>query len=95
MQTNNFPQKIYPLTDADIAEMIDYAEAEDSAACIRSICEKIKARGCPLEDVVELSEAAAPSDGIHEGWILLSMVKGICKTLTEKPNLPGDRHEFG
>lgn len=37
--------KIYPLTDADIAELIDYADAEDAGACIRSICERIKARG--------------------------------------------------
>lgn len=35
----------YLITDSDIAELIDYAEAEDGPACIRSICEKIKARG--------------------------------------------------
>lgn len=35
----------YPLSDEDIKELIDYAEAEDGPACIRSICERIKARG--------------------------------------------------
>lgn len=35
----------YPLLDSDIEELIDYAEAEDGPACIRSICERIKARG--------------------------------------------------
>ena len=39
------PKGSYLLTDADIAELIDYADAEDGPACIRSICEKIKARG--------------------------------------------------
>lgn len=42
------PQPTYPLTDADIAELIDYADAEDSVACIKSICEKIKARFHPV-----------------------------------------------
>jgi predicted transcriptional regulator of viral defense system len=36
---------VYLITDADIAELIDYADAEDGPACIRSLCEKIKARG--------------------------------------------------
>lgn len=36
---------VYLITDADIAELIDYADAEDGPACIRSICEEIKARG--------------------------------------------------
>lgn len=44
---NHFPQKVYPLTDADIDELIDYASAEDGPACVRSICEKIKARKDP------------------------------------------------
>jgi hypothetical protein len=39
------PKGSYLITDADIAELIDYADAEDGPACIRSICEKIKAGG--------------------------------------------------
>lgn len=36
---------IYLITNAEIAELIDYSQAEDGPACIRSICEKIKAKG--------------------------------------------------
>jgi hypothetical protein len=34
----------YPLTDVDIEELSDYANAEDAEACIRSLCERIKKR---------------------------------------------------
>ena len=34
----------YPLMDEDIKELIDYSNAEDVEACIRDICERIKAR---------------------------------------------------
>lgn len=45
----------YPLFDEDVAELIDYAGAEDAPACIRNICEKIKARG-----IVKYREPASP-----------------------------------
>lgn len=61
----------YPLLDSDIEEMIDYADAEDAAACIRSICERIKERG-----TVRYKDPSAPKKSRRK-WTYWHIVEEV------------------
>jgi hypothetical protein len=44
-------QQEYIITEQDMEELADYANAEDAEACIRSICDKIRSRPATSPDV--------------------------------------------